>query len=45
MTELHDNIEKIEPGKLIPYNNNPKSHPTEQVDKIASSIKSYGFVQ
>lgn len=45
MTELHDNIEKISPKDLIPYNNNPKSHPSEQVDKIASSIKNYGFVQ
>lgn len=45
MTELHDNIEKLSPEDLIPYNNNPKSHPQEQVNKIASSIKSYGFVQ
>ena len=45
MTELHDNIDKVEPSKIIPYSNNPKSHPEEQVDKIASSIKSYGFVQ
>lgn len=45
MAELHDNIEKIEPTELIPYSNNPKSHPEEQVDKIASSIKNYGFVQ
>ena len=45
MTELHDNIEKVEPSEIIPYSNNPKSHPEEQVDKIASSIKNYGFVQ
>ena len=29
--------------ELIPYVNNPKQHPAEQVDKIASSIKNYGF--
>ena len=28
---------------LIPYINNPKQHPADQVDKIASSIKNYGF--
>ena len=28
---------------IIPYVNNPKQHPAEQVDKIASSIKNYGF--
>jgi len=28
---------------LIPYINNPKKHPDTQVDKIASSIKNYGF--
>ena len=29
--------------ELIPYVNNPKQHPADQVDKIASSIKNYGF--
>ena len=29
--------------ELIPYINNPKQHPADQVDKIASSIKNYGF--
>ena len=28
---------------LIPYINNPKQHPADQIDKIASSIKNYGF--
>ena len=30
-------------NELIPYVNNPKQHPADQVDKIASSIKNYGF--
>jgi len=30
---------------LIPYSNNPKEHPDEQVKKIASSIKNYGWDQ
>jgi ParB-like chromosome segregation protein Spo0J len=30
---------------IIPYTNNPKEHPDEQVKKIASSIKNYGWDQ
>ena len=29
---------------LIPYIQNPKAHPAGQVDKIASSIKNFGFL-
>ena len=29
---------------LIPFVNNPKAHPAGQVDKIASSIKNFGFL-
>lgn len=36
-------VEWIELEKLIPYVNNPKEHPEEQVKKIASSIKNFGF--
>ena len=45
MTELHTEVEEIDPSKLIPYSNNPKQHPEEQVDQIASSIKNNGFIQ
>jgi len=46
MPELkHKDTETIEVEKLIPYANNPKEHPEEQVNEIASSIKNYGFVQ
>ena len=28
---------------MVPYSQNPKEHPSEQIDKIASSIKKFGF--
>lgn len=31
------------PSELISYHNNPKLHPQDQIDKIASSINEYGF--
>lgn len=43
--DISNKIEIVETEKLIPYHNNPKEHPPEQIDKIASSIKNYGFVQ
>jgi len=45
MTELHDNVEVVSRDTLIPYTNNPKEHPQEQIQKIASSIKNYGWDQ
>jgi ParB-like chromosome segregation protein Spo0J len=42
---LHDRVELTDPDELIPYSNNPKEHPDEQVKKIASSIKNYGWDQ
>jgi ParB-like chromosome segregation protein Spo0J len=45
MTDLHDRIERVAREELIPYSNNPKEHPEEQVNKIASSIKNYGWDQ
>ncbi len=38
-----DVVKVIEVDSLIPYINNPKNHPEEQINKIASSIKNYGF--
>ena len=43
MTKLLKNIKLISVEDIIPYHNNPKEHPEEQVAKIASSIKNYGF--
>ena len=36
--------EMVPIADLIPYVSNPKAHPTDQVDKIASSIKNFGFL-
>jgi len=43
--KLEDKIERKPCDEVIPYHNNPKRHPDEQIDKIASSIKNYGFDQ
>jgi len=45
MGEVHDRVERVPIEDLIPYANNAKSHPDEQVKKIASSIKNYGWDQ
>jgi len=45
MTRLIDEVERVDPDTLIPYSNNAKEHPEEQVKKIASSIKNYGWDQ
>jgi DNA (cytosine-5)-methyltransferase 1 len=42
---IEDNISLIDISEIIPYSNNPKSHPEAQVKKIASSIKNYGWDQ
>ena len=39
------NIVWLDPHELIPYVNNAKQHPREQVEKIASSITEFGFDQ
>lgn len=43
MAKIIDNIEIVNTNKVIPYINNPRKHPQEQIDKIASSIKNFGF--
>jgi ParB-like chromosome segregation protein Spo0J len=45
MSDLHTRVETRATDELIPYTNNPKEHPEEQVKKIASSIKNYGWDQ
>ena len=37
-------IEYLPTSDLIPYPNNAKTHPKEQIQKIAGSIKEFGFV-
>lgn len=36
-------IEYLSPGELIPYENNAKRHPAEQIEQIKESIKEFGF--
>lgn len=38
-------IVNIAPSALKPYAKNAKKHPPEQIDRIAESIKQFGFVQ
>jgi len=45
MGDVYDRVERVPIEDLIPYANNAKSHPDEQVKKIASSIKNYGWDQ
>ncbi len=40
---LKEKMQTVKVENLIPYEQNPKKHPPEQVDKIASSIKKFGF--
>jgi len=44
-TDLHDDVEIRPLDDIVPYGENPKEHPTEQVDKIASSIRRFGWDQ
>jgi DNA modification methylase len=41
--KLIDKVKIIDIDKIYPYINNPKEHPEEQINKIASSIKNFGF--
>jgi len=45
MPDLATDVELRALDTLIPYSNNPKEHPDEQIKKIASSIKNYGWDQ
>jgi len=37
-------VEYVDIDSLVPYVNNPKQHPKEQVDMIAASIREFGFL-
>lgn len=41
--KLIDQVDLINIDKLIEYVQNPKKHPESQINKVASSIKKYGF--
>ena len=38
-------VEYLDPVELIPYTKNAKQHPPAQVDRIANSIKRFGWQQ
>jgi len=44
-TDLHDDVTIRPLNDIVPYGENPKEHPQEQVDKIASSIQRFGWDQ
>jgi DNA modification methylase len=41
---MADRIEIWPVGKLVPYDKNPRTHSTEQVNQIAASIAEFGFL-
>jgi DNA modification methylase len=41
---MADRIEVWPVGKLVPYDKNPRTHSTEQVNQIAASIAEFGFL-
>lgn len=41
--DFHDKIQHVPIDDLSPYGANPKTHPSEQVEKIARSIQDFGF--
>jgi len=41
--ELYDDVERVPVEDLVPYVNNPKDHPENQIEKLVSSIKNFGF--
>ncbi len=45
MKPFEPRIEWRDPNTLTPYSNNAKTHPREQIDKIAASIAGFGFDQ
>lgn len=40
-----DKVEWLSPGELIPYPQNAKQHPAEQIRRIANGIKAFGWTQ
>jgi len=43
--KFEPSVEWRDPQSLIPYINNAKTHPPEQIVKIAASIAEFGFDQ
>ena len=45
MIQKIDNVYWVNPDDLIPYENNAKLHPPEQIDRLANGIKAFGWTQ
>lgn len=45
MTDPNSKIEVWDIEKLVPYEANAKKHPPEQIDKLATAIKTFGWTQ
>jgi ParB-like chromosome segregation protein Spo0J len=43
--DLETEADLVSVENIVPYGQNPKEHPQEQIDKIASSIKRFGWDQ
>lgn len=41
--DIKDKVQTMSIDGIYPYINNPKTHPPDQIDKLCSSIKNYGF--
>lgn len=41
--KIEDKVVKLKLSEIKPYKQNVKKHPNEQIDKIAMSIREYGF--
>ena len=44
MDQFSPHIEQVDLASLVPYPNNPKLHPQDQIDLIAGSIQEFGFL-
>ena len=45
MTQKIDQVFWMPPDELIPYENNAKTHPQEQIDRLCNGIKAFGWTQ
>lgn len=42
--QLTEKMELVDIGRLVPYTNNARTHSTEQIKKLQSSLREFGFV-
>ena len=44
MGKTTKNMQLVEISKLIPYINNARTHSNEQITKLRSSLREFGFI-